>query len=151
MQYQSHCIQINIYTLEFQVPSDVAGATFMAISTSSPELFTNLIGTFITKGDLGVGTVIGSAVFNVLGVCAIVGLGAPNVIFIQQSHYPVLHNFILYEFDAAGCSAGMVSAFKGLSVLLHCSLPPCLFYGKAASILVWCTSAAAPLRLVHFW
>lgn len=27
----------------------------MAISTSAPELFTNVIGTFVTKGDLGVG------------------------------------------------------------------------------------------------
>uniref|UniRef100_A0A673NGR8 Sodium/potassium/calcium exchanger 3-like n=1 Tax=Sinocyclocheilus rhinocerous TaxID=307959 RepID=A0A673NGR8_9TELE len=53
---------------------DVAGATFMAAGSSAPELFTSVIGVFITKGDVGVGTIVGSAVFNVLciiGVCGI--------------------------------------------------------------------------------
>uniref|UniRef100_A0A671NNN3 Sodium/potassium/calcium exchanger 3-like n=1 Tax=Sinocyclocheilus anshuiensis TaxID=1608454 RepID=A0A671NNN3_9TELE len=40
---------------------DVAGATFMAAGSSAPELFTSVIGVFITKGDLGVGTIVGSA------------------------------------------------------------------------------------------
>jgi len=48
----------------------------MAISTSAPELFTNVIGTFVTKGDIGVGTIVGSAVFNILAVGACCGLGA---------------------------------------------------------------------------
>ncbi|XP_068619547.1 sodium/potassium/calcium exchanger 5-like [Battus philenor] len=55
--------------------SDVAGATFMAAASSSPELFINCIGTFVTEGDLGVGAIVGSAVFNVLAVpacCALV-------------------------------------------------------------------------------
>ncbi|TRY88811.1 hypothetical protein DNTS_015024 [Danionella cerebrum] len=47
---------------------DVAGATFMAAGSSAPELFTSLIGVFITKGDLGVGTIVGSAVFNILTI-----------------------------------------------------------------------------------
>ncbi|XP_062380276.1 sodium/potassium/calcium exchanger 3 [Sardina pilchardus] len=53
---------------------DVAGATFMAAGSSAPELFTSLIGVFITKGDVGVSTIVGSAVFNILviiGVCGI--------------------------------------------------------------------------------
>ncbi|XP_029107134.1 sodium/potassium/calcium exchanger 3-like [Scleropages formosus] len=57
-----------------QLSEDVAGATFMAAGSSAPELFTSLIGVFITKGDVGVGTIIGSAVFNILviiGVCGI--------------------------------------------------------------------------------
>lgn len=58
---------------------DVVGATFMAAATSSPELFINCIGTFITKGDLGVGTVVGSAVFNILAVPACCGLFAGQV------------------------------------------------------------------------
>lgn len=46
----------------------------MAAGSSAPELFTSLIGVFITKGDVGVGTIVGSAVFNILviiGVCGI--------------------------------------------------------------------------------
>ncbi|KAH1013789.1 hypothetical protein HUJ04_002733 [Dendroctonus ponderosae] len=56
--------------------ADVAGATFMAAATSAPELFVNVIGTFITEGDIGVGTIVGSAVFNILAVAACCGVSA---------------------------------------------------------------------------
>lgn len=64
--------------------NDVAGATFMAAATSAPELFVNVIGTFITEGDIGVGTIVGSAVFNILAVAACCGIGAGMV-----STYPL--------------------------------------------------------------
>lgn len=64
---------------------DVVGATFMAAATSSPELFINCIGTFVTQGDLGVGTVVGSAVFNILAVPACCGLFAGQVICFSRS------------------------------------------------------------------
>lgn len=59
--------------------ADVAGATFMAAATSAPELFVNVIGTFITEGDIGVGTIVGSAVFNILAVAACCGVSAGMV------------------------------------------------------------------------
>ena len=46
----------------------------MAVGTSSPELFINLIGTFVTEGDIGVGMIVGSAAFNILAVPAAAGL-----------------------------------------------------------------------------
>lgn len=52
---------------------DVAGATLMAAGGSAPELFTSFIGTF-QQSEVGFGTIVGSAVFNVLfviGMCAI--------------------------------------------------------------------------------
>lgn len=52
---------------------DVAGATLMAAGGSAPELATSLIGTF-QKSSVGFGTIVGSAVFNVLfviGMCAL--------------------------------------------------------------------------------
>ena len=55
------------------VSNDVAGATFMAAGGSAPELFTSLIGTF-QQSSVGFGTIVGSAVFNVLfviGMCAL--------------------------------------------------------------------------------
>lgn len=64
---------------------DVAGATFMAAATSSPELFINIVGTFITEGDLGVGTIVGSAVFNILAVPACCGLFATQVGFTVEN------------------------------------------------------------------
>lgn len=69
----------NINIIDLDVTEDVAGATFMAAATSSPELFINVVGTFITEGDLGVGTIVGSAVFNILAVPACCGLFANQV------------------------------------------------------------------------
>lgn len=50
---------LNVMCERLKVPDDVAGATFMAAGASSPEVFASLIALFITKSDLGVGTVIG--------------------------------------------------------------------------------------------
>ncbi|KAF7212409.1 solute carrier family 24 member 5 [Nothobranchius furzeri] len=53
---------------------DVAGATFMAAGSSAPELVTAFLGVFVTKGDIGVSTIVGSAVYNLLAICAACGL-----------------------------------------------------------------------------
>ena len=56
------------------ISEDVAGATFMAAGGSAPELFTSIIGVFIAFSDVGIGTIVGSAVFNILfviGMCAL--------------------------------------------------------------------------------
>lgn len=63
-----------------QLSEDVAGATFMAAGSSAPELFTSLIGVFITKGDVGVGTIVGSAVFNILVIIGLSGIFAGQTV-----------------------------------------------------------------------
>uniref|UniRef100_A0A8C4QLD5 Sodium/calcium exchanger membrane region domain-containing protein n=1 Tax=Eptatretus burgeri TaxID=7764 RepID=A0A8C4QLD5_EPTBU len=65
-----------------QLSEDVAGATFMAAGSSAPELFTSIIGVFITKSDVGVGTIVGSAVFNILCIIGICGLFAGQVVLL---------------------------------------------------------------------
>lgn len=66
------CVDMNIST-------DVAGATFLAMASSFPELFVNVIGTFLTETDLGVGTVVGSAVFDTFATPACGALTALHV------------------------------------------------------------------------
>ncbi|GMH76647.1 hypothetical protein TrRE_jg7477 [Triparma retinervis] len=52
---------------EYSIPPDVAGATLMAAGSSSPELFAEIVGCFISEDNsAGTGTVIGSAIFNQL-------------------------------------------------------------------------------------
>ncbi|XP_010868899.1 sodium/potassium/calcium exchanger 3 [Esox lucius] len=63
-----------------QLSEDVAGATFMAAGSSAPELFTSLIAVFITKGDVGVGTIVGSAVFNILVIIGVCGIFAGQAV-----------------------------------------------------------------------
>jgi len=76
--------------------NDVAGATFMAAATSAPELFVNVIGTFITEGDIGVGTIVGSAVFNILAVAACCGIGAGMVVPLDW--WPLTRDCLAYGF-----------------------------------------------------
>lgn len=56
--------------------TDVAGATFMAAGSSAPELATSIIGVFVAKNDIGLGTVVGSAVYNILFVISLCALFA---------------------------------------------------------------------------
>jgi len=51
---------------KLELSNDVAGATFMAAGSSAPELFTSLVATFLIVNEGGVGTIIGSAIFNIL-------------------------------------------------------------------------------------
>ncbi|KAK5646063.1 hypothetical protein RI129_004527 [Pyrocoelia pectoralis] len=73
---------------------DAAGATFMAMASSSPELFINSVGTFVTQGDIGVGTIVGSAVFNILAVPACCGLIANMVL--QLDWWPITRDSLMY-------------------------------------------------------
>lgn len=66
----------------------------MAMATSSPELFISCVGTFITEGDIGVGTIVGSAVFNILIVPALCGLFSRTAI--QLEWWPVTVDCIFY-------------------------------------------------------
>ncbi|XP_077514386.1 sodium/potassium/calcium exchanger 5-like [Amblyomma americanum] len=86
---------LEVMTDYFRVPSDVAGATFMAMGTSAPELFSSVFGLFVTEGDIGVSTVLGSAVFNIVGVTGIIGL----IIWkktVDISWYPVTRDCIMF-------------------------------------------------------
>ncbi|CBN74651.1 conserved unknown protein [Ectocarpus siliculosus] len=50
---------------------DVAGATFLAAGSSAPELFTSIADVFGPSNSIGVGTIVGSAMFNVLVIVAL--------------------------------------------------------------------------------
>lgn len=61
------------------ISKHVAAATFMATATTMPEFFTNTISTLITESDMGIGTIIGSLMFNTLGVAAFSGMAVTKV------------------------------------------------------------------------
>lgn len=86
------CLEIICDKMGLQ--SDVAGATFMALGSSAPELFASVIGVFVTKGDIGVGTILGSAVFNVLFVIGVCGIGAGTVLYLAW--WPLVRDSLFY-------------------------------------------------------
>jgi len=77
----------------FELSPDVAGATLMAAGGSAPELFTSLIGTF-QRSDVGFGTIVGSAVFNVLFVIAACTVASPGPL--QLTKWPVARDMSCY-------------------------------------------------------
>ncbi|XP_054712115.1 sodium/potassium/calcium exchanger 5-like isoform X2 [Uloborus diversus] len=91
---------LEIISDKLQLPSDIAGATFMAIGTSAPELFSSITGSFVTEGDIGIGTIIGSAVFNILAVTGLVGLILWNE-DLQIDWYPIARDCGFYGLTIA--------------------------------------------------
>uniref|UniRef100_A0A8C1VCQ5 Solute carrier family 24 member 4b n=1 Tax=Cyprinus carpio TaxID=7962 RepID=A0A8C1VCQ5_CYPCA len=77
MSLEKICEKLNL-------SEDVAGATFMAAGSSAPELFASVIGVFITHGDVGVGTIVGSAVFNILCIIGLCGIFAGQVVLLTR-------------------------------------------------------------------
>uniref|UniRef100_A0A4W6EIP5 Solute carrier family 24 member 4 n=1 Tax=Lates calcarifer TaxID=8187 RepID=A0A4W6EIP5_LATCA len=89
---------------KLDLSEDVAGATFMAAGSSAPELFASIIGVFITHGDVGVGTIVGSAVFNILCIIGVCGIFAGQVVMLtwwavfRDSFYYILAVVALIAF-----------------------------------------------------
>ncbi len=65
----------------------VIGLTLVAVGTSLPEVATSLVASFRGEGDLAIGNVVGSNLFNILGVAgltaAIKPLTAPSTLWID--------------------------------------------------------------------
>ncbi len=58
---------LEIITEKLKISDDVAGATFMAIGSSAPELFVAIIAlSQVGIESVGTGTIVGSAIFNIL-------------------------------------------------------------------------------------
>ncbi|GFX58535.1 hypothetical protein TNCV_417151 [Trichonephila clavipes] len=76
------------------IQSDVAGATFMAAGSSAPELATAVIAVFVAKDDIGIGTVVGSAVYNIAFVVGICGLFAGRAIYLNW--WPMFRDCLFY-------------------------------------------------------
>lgn len=76
---------------------DVAGATFMAAGGSAPELFTSVIGVFISFSDVGIGTIVGSAVFNILFVIGMCALFSKTVLHLTW--WPLFRDCTFYSFS----------------------------------------------------
>jgi K+-dependent Na+/Ca+ exchanger-like protein len=98
---------------------DVAGATFMAAGSSAPELFTSLMGVFAVQNDVGVGTIVGSAVFN---LCCIIGgtaIFTPGELVIDWK--PITRDSFFYGLSIAAMiyvlADGWVETWEAISLV----------------------------------
>jgi len=83
----------------FEISNDVAGATLMAAGGSAPELFTSLIGVFFANSDVGTGTIVGSAVFNVLFVIAACAFASEKALSLTA--WPLIRDTFFYSIGLA--------------------------------------------------
>mmetsp|Transcript_41419 Transcript_41419/g.119232 ORF Transcript_41419/g.119232 Transcript_41419/m.119232 type:complete len:474 (+) Transcript_41419:124-1545(+) len=75
---------------------DIAGATFLAAGSSAPELATNLVATFLIVGEGGIGTIIGSAIFNILVIIGITSWVACREEHLKIWWYPLSRDCAFY-------------------------------------------------------
>ncbi|MEQ8292420.1 MAG: calcium/sodium antiporter [Roseovarius sp.] len=61
----------------FGMPEEVIGLTIVAIGTSMPELVTSVIAARKGQGDVAFGNVVGSNIFNILGILGITAIVSP--------------------------------------------------------------------------
>jgi len=86
---------LDVIADKLKITPDVAGATFMAAGGSAPELFTSIIGVFIAKSDVGIGTIVGSAVFNILFVIAACAFAAKEALSLTA--WPLMRDVFFYS------------------------------------------------------
>jgi len=74
-------ISLDEVAKRLDMPSDVAGASLMAVGSSAPELFIALAAVFQggSHSEVGIGTIVGSAVFNILVITGVSALLAEKL------------------------------------------------------------------------
>lgn len=108
----------------FGVSDAVIGLTIVAIGTSLPELAASIAGALKGEPDMAIGNVIGSNIFNLLGVIGIAGVLTPMKIDpeIMLRDYPImllitglLLAFCLWQ--GRGKSESMITRVHGVILL----------------------------------
>lgn len=106
----------------FKIPPNIAGATFMAAGGSAPELATSFVGTF-SKSAVGFGTIVGSAVFNVLFVIGVCAFLSSKVL--ELSYWPLFRDSAVYCVSLAvlalffgGITPDRITWYEALVLLL---------------------------------
>ena len=89
----------------FSISDDVAGAAH-GTGGSAPELFTSFMGVFVAKSSVGFGTIVGSAVFNVLFVIGMCAMFSKDILVLTW--WPLFRDCTYYAF-----SLGILAYFFG--------------------------------------
>lgn len=88
---------LSVIIEKWNISEDVGGATFMAAGGSAPELFTSLIGVFFARDNVGIGTIVGSAVFNILFVIGMCAIFSKTVL--DLTWWPLFRDVTFYSID----------------------------------------------------
>uniref|UniRef100_A0A7S1KCU3 PH domain-containing protein n=1 Tax=Vitrella brassicaformis TaxID=1169539 RepID=A0A7S1KCU3_9ALVE len=129
---------------KLKIPDDVAGATFMAIGASSPEMFTNFIAIFIEHSAVGSGTIVGSEIFNMLMICGFSALLAQHGV-LRLDWRPFARDVFFYGLSIGmlywTLADGVVSKWESLALVL-CYLT----YALVCSLFSKIVACTCPMR-----
>ncbi len=102
----------------FEVSDTVIGLTIIAIGTSLPELAVVVSSVIKKEHELAIGNVIGSNMFNILGVLGIAGmlqpLAVPNLILIRDYAVMLVLTLLLIAMSYGFKGPGKISRLSGL-------------------------------------
>ena len=107
---------LEIISKRLKLSSDIAGATFMAVGSSAPELFVSILALFRVQDQqaMGAGTIVGSAIFNILVIIGASALVKRAVL----SWQPVIRDLIFYVL----CILLLLFTFRDGSITLFDAL-----------------------------
>jgi cation:H+ antiporter len=95
---------------DFEISETLIGLTIVAVGTSMPELVTSVIAALKRQGDVAFGNVVGSNIYNILGIGGTTALIAPSDVpkEIVQFDAPVMVavSLLLVIFAATGLRIG---------------------------------------------
>ncbi|MDF2233355.1 calcium/sodium antiporter [Albimonas sp. CAU 1670] len=94
----------------FGVSETVIGLTIVAVGTSAPELVTSVIAALKRQGDVAFGNVVGSNIYNILGIGGVTALIAPSHVPAEIVRFDapamVAVSLLLVVFAATGLRIG---------------------------------------------
>lgn len=93
-------VSLDKISQRFKIPHNVAGASLMAMGSSAPELFIALFALVTASGshsDVGIGTIVGSAIFNILVITGASAIARPANITWRV----VVRDIVMYVFSIA--------------------------------------------------
>jgi cation:H+ antiporter len=102
----------------FNVSDAIIGLTIVAIGTSLPELITSIVAAYKKEADIAIGNVVGSNIFNILGILGITALIIPISslgISYVDSGVMLFTAIILFPLSRTGFS---ISRFEGALLLV---------------------------------
>lgn len=102
--------------LRFGIPEFVVGATIVAVGTSAPELATAVIAHFRGHKEVGLGTVLGSNIFNCLWIVGMAAVICPVSVAGYQTAVAVVAG-ILTLVMIFPSRAGMIGRVRGVLLL----------------------------------
>jgi len=134
---------LEIVAEQLELSNDVAGATLMAAGGSAPELATAFVGTF-KRSDVGFGTIVGSAVFNVLFVIGVCVMATPVAFSpLKLTVWPLFRDCTYYTLTIATLAYFM---YDGVILIWEAVAQLCMYIGYVYMMMnndrveAWCMS-----------